>query len=99
SPLRGILRRQSNCRVLLDRVVDFDIPGKRLITADGEIPFDTLIVAAGARHSYFGRDDWEHNAPGLKTIEDATEIRRRILYAFEAAEKETDPEKVREWLT
>src|SRR5262249_31882829 len=63
------------------------------------IPYDTLIVAAGARHSYFGHDEWEAAAPGLKSVEDALEIRRRVLTAFEAAEAESDPERRAEWLT
>ena len=65
----------------------------------GEIEYDTLIVATGSRNFYFGHDKWEQAAPGLKTIEEATNIRQRILYAFEAAERENDPEKRREWLT
>jgi NADH dehydrogenase len=99
SPLRGILRRQKNCRVLMGEVFDFDVPGRRVLLADGSLEYDSLIVAAGTRHSYFGRDDWEPLAPGLKTIEDATEIRKRILFAFEAAEREIDPAKIKEWLT
>jgi NADH dehydrogenase len=93
------LRRQKNTRVLLAEVVNIDVPGRRVLLSDGEIAYDTLIVAAGSRHSYFGKDHWECLAPGLKTIEDATEIRRRILLAFEAAEREADPEQVCAWLT
>ncbi|MEZ6049412.1 MAG: FAD-dependent oxidoreductase [Planctomycetaceae bacterium] len=99
APLRSILERQQNTRVLLDEVIDFDVAQKVVICEEGRIPYDTLIVAAGSTHSYFGHDEWEEFAPGLKTIEDATHIRHRILYAFEAAEKETDPEKRRAWLT
>jgi NADH dehydrogenase len=99
SPLRALLRRQKNTRVLLGEAVDVDVAGRRLILSDGAVPYDTLILAAGARDLYFGHDAWEPLAPGLKTIEDATEIRRRVLYAFEAAERETDPARVREWLT
>ncbi len=93
SPLRGLLRRQANCTTLLGEVVDFDVANKRVILADGELPYDYLVLAAGATHSYFGNDHWEKYAPGLKTIEGATEIRSRILSAFEYAERETDPAK------
>jgi NADH dehydrogenase len=99
APLRALLRRQKNTRVLLGEATDVDVAGRRLILSDGAVPYDTLILAAGARHHYFGHDEWEPLAPGLKTIEDATEMRRRILLAFEAAEREADPAKVREWLT
>ncbi|MGI9472929.1 MAG: NAD(P)/FAD-dependent oxidoreductase [Rubripirellula sp.] len=95
TPLRSILRRQANCEVLLAEVTDFDIQGKRLILADGELAYDKLVVAAGATHSYFGNDEWEKFAPGLKTIQDATTIRRQVFLAFEAAERERDA-KVRE---
>ena len=98
-PLRHILRRQRNARVLLAEVTDIDAAHRRLVLSDGELDYDTLIVATGAHHHYFGHDAWAKLAPGLGKIEDATEIRRRILLAFEAAERETDPEKVREWLT
>ena len=70
-----------------------------MLLKSGHIEYDTLVVAAGARHSYFGHDEWEPLAPGLKTIEDATEIRRRVLMAFEAAEVEDDPERRAAWLT
>jgi len=99
SPLRGVLNRQRNTRVLLGEVVGFDVVGRRVLLSDGEVPYDTLVVAAGARHHYFGHPEWEALAPGLKTIEDATEIRRRVFLAFEAAERETDPELRRSWLT
>jgi NADH dehydrogenase len=98
-PLRSILKRQRNSEVLLGEVTSLDVQRKRVILADGEIPYDTLIIAAGARHHYFGNDQWESLAPGLKTIEDATEIRRRIFSAFEAAERGADPEAVAHWLT
>lgn len=99
SPIRSILKRQKNTRVLLGEVVDI-LPDKKIVVIeDGtELPYDTLIVAAGARHHYFGHEQWEEFAPGLKTIEDAQEMRRRVLTAFEEAERETDPEKQREWL-
>src|SRR6185369_8197302 len=90
SPIRAITRKQKNTEVLLDEVVDFDLPHKRVILKDAKTPlvFDYLIVAAGAGHAYFGHPEWEQNAPGLTTVEDALEIRRRVLEAFEQAEKE-----------
>ncbi len=99
SPLRAVLRRQKNTQVLLGEAVDLDAAHRRVILSDGEIEYDTLIVAAGSGDYYFGHDDWRPNAPGLKSIEEATAIRHKILYAFEAAEREPDPEKRREWLT
>jgi NADH:ubiquinone reductase (H+-translocating) len=98
-PIRRILRRQKNARVLLAEAVAIDTTAKRVLLADGEVPYDHLIVAAGAGHSYFGKDQWEAHAPGLKTLEDALEIRRRALIAFEQAEREEDPEARRQWLT
>ncbi|HUL78941.1 MAG TPA: FAD-dependent oxidoreductase, partial [Vicinamibacteria bacterium] len=98
-PIRRILRRQRNARVLLGEAVAIDVAAKRVRLSDGEIPYDHLILAAGAGHSYFGQDDWELHAPGLKTLEDALEIRRRVLLAFEKAEREEDPEVRRSWLT
>jgi NADH dehydrogenase len=85
--------------VLLGDAIDLDAQGRRLILDEGAIPYDTLIVATGARNHYFGHDEWQTHAPGLKTIEEATEIRHKILYAFEAAERETDPVRRAEWLT
>ncbi len=99
APLRSILRHRSNVTVLLGEVIGINAVDRRVILADEEIGYDTLIVAAGVRHHYFGNDPWEQLAPGLKTIEDATEIRRRVLVAFENAERELDPEKQRIWLT
>jgi len=99
SPLRAILRKQQNTRVLMGEALGLDAGRRRLILEDGELEYDTLVVAAGSRSSYFGHDEWERVAPGLKTVEEATEIRRKILYAFEAAERETDPARRREWLT
>jgi len=88
-PLRHILRRARNVEVLLGEVSGIDIGAKEVSLSSGsKISYDYLIVAAGSRHSYFGHDDWEKNAPGLKTIEDATEMRRRILLAFEMAERQ-----------
>src|SRR6516162_294396 len=94
SPIRWILRRQRNVEVLLGAVDRID-PDRRLVhLSDGaEIPYDYIIVAAGATHAYFGHDDWRPSAPGLKTLEDALEIRRHILLAFENAERESDPVK------
>ncbi len=94
APLRSVLERQRNCEVLLGSVDDFDVARRRVIVdnANGgnEISYDTLVVAAGARHSYFGHPEWEPLAPGLKTVEDATEIRRRVFTAFELAEREAE---------
>jgi len=99
SPLREILKHQQNTRVLLAEVVDIDTSKRIVKLSDGQVPYECLIVATGAGHNYFGHDQWEPFAPGLKTIEDATQIRRRILLAFEAAERESNPEKVSAWLT
>jgi NADH dehydrogenase len=99
APLRQVLRRQKNTRVLLAEATHIDAANRRVILSDGEIEYDTLIVAAGSSHQYFGHDAWEQFAPGLKTIEDATDMRGRILLAFEAAERERDLEKQRAWLT
>lgn len=92
APLRSMLKKQRNTRVLLGEVVGFDLVAKTVQLKDGAtVPFDTLVIATGATHTYFGHDEWADLAPGLKTIEDATEIRRRVLSAFERAERETDP--------
>ncbi|MDZ8236516.1 MAG: NAD(P)/FAD-dependent oxidoreductase [Nostoc sp. ChiQUE01a] len=99
SPLRSVLSKSKNTKVLLGEVNNIDPEAQKVIVGDEAIPYDTLIVATGAKHSYFGKDNWEEFAPGLKTVEDAIEMRRRIFTAFEAAEKETDPEKRRAWLT
>jgi NADH dehydrogenase len=100
SPLRLVLRGHDNARVLLDQAVDIDPDNKQVILNDHEpISYDTLVIATGASHHYFGNDHWQNVAPGLKTIEDAIETRRRIFLAFEEAEKETDPEKRQAWLT
>lgn len=89
SPIRRILHRYENVQVVLGEVVGIDAENKKVkLSDDSEMPFDYLIVAAGARHSYFGHDEWEDDAPGLKTVEDALEIRRRVLLAFELAERE-----------
>jgi len=99
SPLRGVLNRQSNTYVLLGEVTDIDPDMRRVRLSDGTLSYDTLILAAGGQHHYFGNPQWEALAPGLKTIEDATEIRGRIFLAFEAAEREPDPAVRRAWLT
>ena len=100
SPIRWILRRQSNVRVLLAAVTSIDAPGKRLTLDDGTtLRFDYLVLAAGAAHSYFGNDDWANHAPGLKTLDDALAMRRRMLLAFEEAEREQDPARRRHLLT
>src|SRR5688572_3029335 len=91
SPIRWILRRQANVEVLLAEAVGVDLPARQLLLRDGVIDYDFLIVATGAAHAYFGHDEWRKVAPGLKTLEDALEIRRRVLLAFERAERETDP--------
>lgn len=87
APLRAVLKRQSNTRVLLGEVTAIDAKDKVVLMGDERVPFDSLIIAAGATNNYFGRPDWEQHAPGLKTIEEATEIRRRVLSSFEAAER------------
>jgi NADH dehydrogenase len=99
SPIRWILRRQSNVEVLLADVREIDRARQRLILTDGELSYDYLIVASGATHAYFGHDEWRSIAPGLKTLEDALDIRRRVLLAFEHAERETDPGRRERLLT
>ncbi len=99
APLRAVLQKQKNTTTLLGDVTDVDVAARKLILKDGEVPYDTLILAAGSVNFFFGNDNWEEYAPGLKTIEDATRIRHKILYAFEAAEREHDLEKRRAWLT
>jgi NADH dehydrogenase len=89
-PLRAILRRQQNTEVILADVKKIDVAAKQVTTSDGEVPYDYLVLAAGARHSYFGKNEWEKFAPGLKSLDDALELRRRMLTAFEVAEKTTD---------
>jgi NADH dehydrogenase len=100
SPIRWVLRRQRNAEVLLGEVVRFDTDRDIAVLSDGtEFHYDYAIVATGATHAYFGHDAWQAHAPGLKTLEDALVIRRRVLMAFERAERETDPEKRRTLLT
>jgi NADH:ubiquinone reductase (H+-translocating) len=90
-PIRGILARQKNARVLLAEVTGLDLSGREVVTEDRRIPFDYLLLATGAKHAYFGHPEWSTSAPGLKTIDDALDIRRRVLLAFERAEAESDP--------
>ncbi|MGD9915698.1 MAG: NAD(P)/FAD-dependent oxidoreductase, partial [Rhizobiaceae bacterium] len=93
-PVRHLLRKRKDVTTLLATVAGVDRAGKRVLLADGgAVPYDTLVLATGARHAYFGRDEWEPFAPGLKTLEDATTIRRKVLLAFEHAEREDDPAK------
>jgi NADH dehydrogenase len=99
TPIRRIVGRQKNTTVLMDKVVDVDLDTNEVVTRDHRIAFDYLIVATGARHAYFGHDEWEQVAPGLKKIDEATDIRRRILLAFERAEVSHDPEERRRQLT
>jgi len=99
SPIRWILRRQRNVEVLLADARGVDLAGKRLLLADGELAYDFLIVASGSTHGYFGHDAWRQLSPGLKTLEDALDIRRRVLLAFERAEREIQPERRRALLT
>jgi NADH dehydrogenase len=99
SPLRALLSRQANAQVLLAEVTGIDLANRQVVHDGGTSPYDTLVVAVGTRDHYFGHDEWEKLAPGLKSIEDALEMRRRILLAFEAAERETEPERRQSWLT
>ena len=98
-PLRAILSRQKNARVLLAEAIDLDRMREHLLNDGQTIGTMSLVVATGATNHYFGNDQWAEFATGLKSLEEATHIRHRILYAFEAAEKEPDPEKRRAWLT
>ncbi len=99
APIRGLLSKYENIQVLQGEVEGVDLVARRVQSSIGELPYDTLILAAGATHAYFGREEWEPFAPGLKTLEQATEIRRRVLEAFEAAELESDPTARRAMLT
>jgi NADH dehydrogenase len=98
-PIRAALRWQQNARVILAHATAIDTQGKKVILDYGDMPYDYLIVATGATHSYFGHDNWAEHAPGLKSIEEALDIRRRVLLAYEAAEREPNPEWRRAWLT
>ena len=99
APLREILKHHPNTQVLLANVTGIDVAHRTVQLDDGQVAYDILVVATGASHHYFGQDSWERFAPGLKTVEDATKIRRKILLAFEAAERETDPAQLQAWLT
>jgi NADH dehydrogenase len=99
APVRHILRRQRNAEVLLADVRAIRVAQRRVVLDAGELAYDYLLLATGATHSYFGNPQWAADAPGLKTIEDAIEIRSRLLTAFEMAERERDPERQRPWLT
>jgi NADH:ubiquinone reductase (H+-translocating) len=100
APIRHVLRKQANARVVLGQVIDVDADGRAVVLGSGRrVPYDHLILATGAVDQYFGNDAWAESAPGLKKLEDAVEIRRRFLLAFEAAEQETDAEACRALLT
>src|SRR5207302_11432698 len=93
APIRAVVGRQKNTEVIMAEVTGVDTENQFVLLADRQIPFDFLILATGATHSYFGHDEWARFAPGLKTLHDATSIRGEILRAFESAESESDPEK------
>jgi NADH dehydrogenase len=99
TPIRRVLRRQENAEVILGEAATIDVPGRRVLLRDGIVPYDFLVIATGATHAYFGHPEWEKDAPGLKSLEDAVDIRRRVLLAYEAAEREDDPARREEWLT
>ncbi len=99
APIRSVLRKQKNTEVLLAEVTGVDVQAQRVLIHDQSIPYDYLILATGARDSYFGHNDWAPSAPGLKSVVQATAIRRKLLLAFEMAERETDPEKRQALLT
>ena len=100
TPIRRVLRYQRNAEVVLGTAVSIDLAARRVrLKEGGDLAYDRLILATGATHSYFGHPEWERDAPGLKSIEDALEIRRRVLVAYEEAEREADPAKRRAWLT
>src|SRR3954467_14842458 len=98
-PLRHIIRKQENTEVILGEATQIDLDQKKVVTTEGAINYDYLIVATGARHSYFGKNEWEKFAPGLKSLDDALEHRRRMLMAFEIAEKTNDDEVRRAAMT
>ena len=100
APLRGVLRHQKNVRVLLGKVVDLDPAGRQVKLGDGGcFAYDSLIVATGSQTSYFGNDHWQQWAPSLKSVEEALTVRHKILYAFEVAERVSQAEERRAWLT
>lgn len=98
-PIRAVLARYPNVRVLLGKATSIDVKTQTVQLDSGVLHYDYLVVATGATHSYFGKDEWATVAPGLKSVEDALEIRRRIFLAYEAAERESDPVAQKEWLT
>src|SRR6201991_1126628 len=99
-PIRHLLCNRKEVTTLLATVTGVNTEARQAVLDDGStLPYDTLVLATGARHAYFGHDEWEPYAPGLKTLEDATTIRRRILYAFERAERESDPQRRAAYLT
>jgi NADH dehydrogenase len=98
-PIRRVLRRQRNARVVMAEVTAIDPRRRRVCCQDDEVGYDTLVLATGATHAYFGHDEWADRAPGLKSVEDALEIRNRVLLAFEAAEREEDPVRRQQWIT
>ncbi|MEO5624798.1 MAG: NAD(P)/FAD-dependent oxidoreductase [Dokdonella sp.] len=98
APLRHILRRQRNVTIRMDEACEIDVQARQVTLAHGALDYDYLVVATGARHAYFGHDEWAPFAPGLKTLDDAVLIRRRMLQAFECAERESDPQRRAEWL-
>ncbi len=99
APLRAVFSGKRNVEVVLGEAIDFDLGRRKVITTDSEIGYDTLIVAAGSETNYFGHDEWREHALGLKSMDEAVEIRRRVFFAFEEAEKESVPERRKEWLT
>src|SRR5205814_5304190 len=98
-PIRAVLAKHRDARVLLAEATAIDVAAKTVTLDSGTLHYDYLVVATGATHSYFGKDQWAAFAPGLKSVEDALEIRRRIFLAYEAAERESDPVAQRDWLT
>lgn len=98
SPLRAVLKNHKNVKTLMGEVIDIDVERKEVVLRDGVVSYDTLMVATGVTHSYFGNSGWEATAPGLKTIEDAIEMRRKIFLAFEGAERQDDEEETRAWM-
>lgn len=99
TPLRSIFKRQRNVEVVLGEVIDVDAGNRRVTLVDGDFEFDSLIVATGARDDYFGNHEFEEYAPGLKSVEDATAVRAKILGAFEAAERASDPDEIQRLLS
>ncbi len=99
APIRSVVGRYRNVTVLLGNVEGVDVEGRAVIAGSRRVPYDTLVLATGARHAYFGHDEWEAFAPGIKSVEDATAMRRRILLAFERAEGEADPEERKRLMT